>query len=115
MKKVLFITHTKVQCGVYQFGKDIFKAISASTKYEFIKIECESLAELKREIASNSPSAIIYNYHPDVMTWLCTKNSKGVFINNIIDIPCQQIGIIHEITQEISDGATAYRNKISYR
>lgn len=111
-KKVLFITHTKEQCGVYQFGKDIFDAISTSSKYDFIKVECESLAELKKEISFNKPAAIIYNYHPDVMTWVCTKNSKGIYINNIVDIPCQQIGIIHEITQEVADGATAYRNKV---
>lgn len=103
---VLFISHLKTQCGVYQFGKDVFNAISQSEKYKFVKIECETLKELKDSISTHKPAAIIYNYHPDVMTWLCTKTTKGAYQNHIAGIKCPQIGIIHEITQHIADSAT---------
>ena len=111
-RKILFVSHTKKQCGVYQFGKDVFTAISTSEKYKFIKIECESLKELKDSISNHNPAAIIYNYHPDVMAWLCTKTTKGAYQNHIANIKCPQIGIIHEITQQIADEATGNPSSI---
>ncbi len=113
-RNVLFVTHMKKQCGVYQFGKGIFEAIVSSTKYNFIKLECDSLKELQEAISINKPAAIIYNYHPSVMPWLCIKLSKGRYLNNIAEIKCLQIGIIHEITQDVADNASSYRNKIIY-
>jgi SAM-dependent methyltransferase len=109
---VLFVTHRSKQCGVYEFGKSIFNAISASEKYNFIKAECDSLEELKAAIDKNNPIVIIYNYHPSVMPWICTKIAKGMYQNNISSINALQLGIVHEITQEVADTATAYRNKI---
>jgi hypothetical protein len=114
MKTILFVTHTKKQCGVYQFGKDIFEAIASSPKYNFVKVECESLKELQDAISINNPIGIIYNYHPAVMPWVCKKHTKGRYKNNIVNVQCLQIGIIHEITQEVADNATAYRNEILY-
>ena len=109
--KILFVTHTKKQCGVYQFGKGIFEAISASTKYDFIKVECESLSELKKEIFVNKPAAIFYNYHPAVMPWVCTKQTKGFYKNNVSEIKVMQIAMIHEITQKVADNASNRRDK----
>jgi len=110
MKKILFVTHLKKQCGVYQFGQEIFEALKASSNYDFIKVECESLKELKEAISITKPLLIIYNYHPTVMPWLCYKSFKGMYKNNVFDIKIKQIGIIHEITQALADTATAYRN-----
>ncbi len=111
MKKILFVTHLKKQCGVYQFGQEIFEALKASSNYDFIKVECESLKELKEAISIIKPVLIIYNYHPTVMPWLCYKSFKGIYKNNVFDIKIKQIGIIHEITQTVADTATAYRNR----
>ncbi len=108
---ILFVTHMPKQCGVYEFGKNVFNAVSVSNKYKFIKTECESIKELKSYIDNHKPDAIIYNYHPSVLPWLCTKISKGVYRNNLADIKLIQIGIIHEITQEVADTATDYGNK----
>ncbi len=109
-KIILFVTHKKKQCGVYEFGKNIFNVISASSHYNFIKTECESPEELQKEIAQHNPAAIIYNYHPSVLPWLCTKISKGLYRNNLSGIKAVQIGIIHEITQQVADSATGYGN-----
>ncbi|MDQ6844148.1 MAG: hypothetical protein M3Z92_07335, partial [Bacteroidota bacterium] len=91
-KTVLFVTHKPKQCGVYEFGKNVFNTISSSHFYQFIKIECDSLPELKKEIDSHNPDAIIYNYHPSVMPWLSTKVSKGIYKNNIANWHIIQIG-----------------------
>ncbi len=110
-KVVLFVTHKPRQCGVYEFGKSVFEAISASGNYDFIKAECESLSELHEATRQHNPSIIIYNYHPSVLPWVCTKISKGLYRNNIATINAIQIGIIHEVTQHIADTATGYQNK----
>lgn len=111
MSKILFITHRERQCGVFEFGRDIFNAISSSQKYEFIKAECESLADLEQAIDLHKPKGLIYNYHPSVLPWVCTRMAKGIYRNNIAKINLPQIGFIHEITQTIADTATAYRNR----
>lgn len=108
---ILFITHKPKQCGVYEFGKSIFQVISASKKYDFIKAECESLAELNKAVELHKPSAIIHNYHPSVLPWLCTKISKGIYRNNLAGIKAVQVGIIHEVTQQVADTATGYENR----
>jgi SAM-dependent methyltransferase len=110
-KRILFVTHSSKQCGVYEFGKKIFQAISTSDVYNFIKVECNSLGDLKEAINTHLPQAIIYNYHPTVLPWVCTKVSKGLYKNNISAEEPIQIGLIHEVTQIVADTATGYRNK----
>ncbi len=63
---ILFVTHKKAQCGIYEFGKKIFTVLSKSEKYNFIHAECTSLTDLTSAIERYSPAAIIYNYHPAV-------------------------------------------------
>ena len=46
------------------------------------------------------------------MPWLVTKISKGIYRNNIANNRGVQIGIIHEITQEVADTATGYGNRL---
>ncbi|MBS1948795.1 MAG: hypothetical protein JST47_13610 [Bacteroidetes bacterium] len=110
-EKILFISHKKKQCGVYEFGKHIFNAISSSKKYEFIRAECNSLGELGSAIKQHGPQIIIFNYHPSVMPWACTKVAKGLYKNNLNRLNAISIGIIHEVNQHIADNATNYRNK----
>ena len=46
MENILFISHKKAQCGVYEFGKDIFDVLKSSAKYNFVRAECASLEDL---------------------------------------------------------------------
>jgi len=109
---ILFVTHRKKQCGVYEFGIRLFEAIKVSAKYHFVHAACDSLDELKNTIQAEAPIAIIYNYHPSVLPWICTKVAKGCYRNHISNFKPLQIGIIHEVTQTVADTATAYRNNI---
>ncbi|HVX51810.1 MAG TPA: methyltransferase domain-containing protein [Chitinophagaceae bacterium] len=109
MKNILFISHKKAQCGVYEFGKDICNVLATSKNFNFIRIECGTVEDVYVAVKQHNPAAIIYNYHPSVLPWLATKVSPGIFRNNIISIPVPQIGIIHEITQQNADTATGYR------
>ncbi len=110
-KKILFISHKKSQCGVYEFGKNITDVLQHSKSYQFIRVECSSLVDLQTAIAKNTPAGIIYNYYPSVLPWLATRIGPKLWKNNISSIPIPQIGIIHEISQFVADSATNYRNK----
>ena len=107
---ILFVSHKKTQCGVYEFGKSISSVLEKSAAYTFIRTECDSLNELEAAIAKHQPSAVIYNYNPWVLPWICSKITKGVYRNNLTRFKTIHIGIIHEVTQEIADMATGYMN-----
>uniref|UniRef100_A0A6M3KUD2 Glycosyltransferase n=1 Tax=viral metagenome TaxID=1070528 RepID=A0A6M3KUD2_9ZZZZ len=96
---ILFVSHKKAQCGVYEFGKDITDALQHSMCYQFVRVECSSLPGLRDAITENNPIGIIYNYSPLVFPWMNHK------IRSITSVP--QIGIIHDITQYVADTATS--------
>jgi hypothetical protein len=113
-KKILFVSHKKAQCGVYEFGKSITNVLQHSQRYQFIRVECSSLVELQTAITENSPAGIIYNYHPSVLPWVATRIGPKLYGNNIASIQIPQIGIIHEITQYVADTATNYKKKLLF-
>jgi len=110
-KKILFVSHKKAQCGVYEFGKSITDVLQHSKSHQFVRVECSSLDELREAIIINAPDAIIYNYYESVLPWVTTRIARDLYQNNIASIPIPQIGIIHEITQHVADTATNYKNK----
>ena len=44
---ILFVSHKKTQCGVYEFGKSISSVLEQSSAYTFIRTECDSLNDLE--------------------------------------------------------------------
>jgi SAM-dependent methyltransferase len=93
---MLFINHKKAQCGVYEFGRNIGLALEKSSR-KFSYHECNSEAEFQAVVKKEQPALIIYNYHPSTMPWVNVKLTKK--------IGCPQIGIIHEVTQQVADRA----------
>ncbi|MBU2529277.1 methyltransferase domain-containing protein [bacterium] len=96
MRTVMFVNHKEKNCGVYQYGRIIGDILTKSQKYQFVYAECSNNDDLKAKIQKYYPQAIIYNYHPSTLGWL----SK---VTKTINIP--QIGMIHEITQDVADRA----------
>lgn len=96
---ILFVNHNETQCGVYEFGRNIGQALEkSSTKYTFLYRECNSDIELQAIIKQEKPALIIYNViYPVTMPWLNASVTKK--------IKCPQVGIIHEVTQQIADQA----------
>lgn len=111
LKTILFVSHKKAQCGIYEFGKNIYSVLKKSQHYNFTRVECSDINDLHAAIAKHNSSAIIYNYHPSVLPWVATKIAPRVYKNNITSVNIPQIGIIHEITQETADSTTAYKRK----
>jgi hypothetical protein len=110
-KKVLFVSHKKARCGVYEFGKSITDVLSRSEKYDFVRAECSSVDELRDVVARDMPAAIIYNYMPTVLPWVATRVAPMLYRNNIASIQVPQIGIIHDVTQRVADTAIAHKKR----
>ncbi|MBC8032319.1 MAG: hypothetical protein H7Z16_19705 [Pyrinomonadaceae bacterium] len=92
---VLFVNYKEEQCGVYQWGKNILEAISKSQKYQFHYVEVLSLEELDSYVSESNCEAILYNYHPQTLT----------FINPFMARRYKQVNIalMHEMTQAEAD------------
>jgi hypothetical protein len=95
--RVMFVSHAQKQCGIYQYGYNIHKALKKSEKFEFVYVECQNKKDLVKSIRSNEPTVIIYNHYPATMPWLNTK------ITQQFNMP--QCGIVHEVTQAVVDNA----------
>ncbi|HTX19408.1 MAG TPA: hypothetical protein VMG34_12205 [Bacteroidota bacterium] len=111
-KTVLFVSHKKAQCGVYEFGKSITDVLESSTLYRFKRVECSSVKELEEAVGEANPAAIIYNYYEAVMPWVMTRYGLRLCHNHIAGLRIPQIGIIHEITQHVANTATGYRKRL---
>ncbi len=110
-KKILFVSHRKARCGVYEYGRRVTDVLQKSGRYAFIRVECSSLAELEAAVVVHAPDALLYNYMPSVFPWIAPMVAPKVYRNNIAAIPVTQIGIIHDVTQHVADMATGYRNR----
>ena len=95
--KILFVNHQKTQCGVYEFGRNIGRALEKSSEYSFSYCECDSPAAIETIVKKENPALIIYNYHPSTQSFVTADLTRK--------IRCPQIGLIHEVTQQIADRA----------
>jgi hypothetical protein len=95
---VLFINHPEKECGVHQFGENIFKAIEQSGLYNFIYCECSNKKDLNIFISKFNPVCIIYNYYGSTMPWLNPRITRKIKLSHI--------GIMHEVTQERINNAS---------
>lgn len=113
---ILFVTHKKSQCWVYEFWKNISDELKKSSKYNFIKVECWSLSDLHYSINKYNPNAIIYNYIPSVMPWLTSRVIPFILHkNNIYNIKIPRIWIIHEVTQDIVNNASKKKKRFFWK
>ena len=94
MKSILIVNHKEKQCGIHQYGEDLFNTLKKS-KYTFYRAECSDKEDFDDALIYYLPNVIIYNYYPFTMPWL-TKE-----ITQRIKIP--QLAIFHEVTQESAD------------
>ena len=92
---VLFVSYKEERCGVYQWGKNIFEAVSKSEKYQFHYVEVLNLEELDSYVAKSECEAILYNYHPQTLTFLNPSMERRYSQVNI--------ALMHEMTQAEAD------------
>lgn len=91
-KNVLFVSPKDRQCGMYQYGRNIFNSLRKSKNYRFSFCECGNGRELAAAVKFYNPAAIIYNYHPMTMLWLTGWTTRKYKV--------PQLGIIHEFIRD---------------
>lgn len=96
---VLFVNHSKRQCGIHQYGVNLAESLIKSKKMDFAYSECDSNSELEKACRKIEPDVIIFNYYPATMSWLTSENTR---INN-----AKALGIFHEVTQQEVDNLDA--------
>lgn len=89
MSEILFLNHSKSQCGVHEIGKRIYNLISPFLDIEYAEVPVNGLAEYIQVVSERNPSQIIYNYYPGTMLFL-NKESLSIFPNQ------KHFGIIHD-------------------
>jgi hypothetical protein len=96
---VLIVNHAASQCGIHQYGLNIYAALASSSRYKIAYAECASRADLSSAMLDFDPSIVLYNYFPVTMPWLdkaVTRESSAA-----------KMGMMHEVTQQDADAATA--------
>lgn len=92
---VLFVNYKEERCGVYQWGRNILEAISKSDKYAFEYAEVRNLAELDAQVAESECDVVLYNYHPQTLTFIHPSMERRYDKVNI--------ALMHEMTQAEAD------------
>jgi methyltransferase family protein len=92
---VLFVSYEEQQCGVFQYGKNLFNTISRSQRYDFHYAGVKNFEEIDSQVNKLNCEAIIYNYHPQTLK----------FINPDLKRRYKQVNIavMHEMTQAEAD------------
>ena len=96
---VLIVNHAKERCGINQYGLNVYNALAPSSRYAIAYAECETESELLDALVAFNPSVILYNYYPATMPWLSRTVTRKL-------VPVQ-LGMMHEVTQEDADAASA--------
>ena len=102
-RTILFVNHKAQKCGVYEFGLAIGNVLVNSRKYNFIYREIDSWGEFNEIFRQEKPLVVIYNYNPNTLGWISERHGLSI---NSHEVNAIQIGIIHDVTQKISDTST---------
>ena len=69
MKSGLFVSQKGQRCGVYQFGRRVFGALSRGKNIRWQYLECDGVEEALSSLKSSDAEIIVLNYHPVTMSW----------------------------------------------
>ena len=99
--KILFINSFKPQCGVYQYGKNLYDILTQVHGHEFFYAPVQSLEEAVYAYNTVSPDVVIVNYQSGVTGFLSPAGGR-VFPKS------KNICILHESLQDFSFSAYDY-------
>ena len=90
---ILFVSHKRALCGVYEFGRSVADALQASRKFHVVFAECGGADDYHAAVAAHDPGAIIYNYHANTVPWI----KRGLIGRH----RGPHLGLMHEFTQRL--------------
>jgi SAM-dependent methyltransferase len=94
--RVLFANYAVANCGVHQYGQNLFDVLRESRRYDFIYAGIASLEDLDAAVAGTGSDVILVNHHPQTMPFIRVNGPRRY------QVPC--IAVMHELTKEEADG-----------
>lgn len=85
MKKVLIVTGSAVECGIYQYAWAAYNILKHSNKNNYYFLATDDQNEFERMVRDFD--VVIYNHHPHTLSWL----------SNGITRPLHNEGIVKQI------------------
>jgi hypothetical protein len=95
MGRVILLNHLEQECGVHQFGEQLYAALKPSSRHQFDRLNVSSVEAVERALATK-PDAVIVNWHPVTMGRYRPARGFGD------GVPA--IAILHEVTEGIAEG-----------
>lgn len=92
---VLFANYAISNCGVHQYGHNLFDVLRESRRFEFAYAGITSLAELDDAVAKTACDAVIVNHHPQTLPFIRIDAPRRY------SVAC--IAVMHEMTKEEAD------------
>ncbi|MBQ69337.1 hypothetical protein CL689_04690 [Candidatus Saccharibacteria bacterium] len=89
------ISHVGERCGVYQYGRRLYKALKKTNFINWSFVECENPDSLQKAISELQPSILVFNYHPSTLGWVTRKTFDGTNTCNF--------AIVHEVNSGVAD------------
>ena len=93
--RVLFANYSVPNCGVHQYGKNLFSVLVPSNQVRFDYVDVTRIEQLDDAVRSNDYSALLVNYHPFTLSFTKPDAARRY------PIPC--VAIMHEMTQSEAD------------
>jgi hypothetical protein len=91
---VLFVSHPEKECGVHQFGKQVFQALTLSDKFDVKYAEVKDIMDLTTAINISKPEIMIVNWYTSTFPFISTQQFRSFGI----PVAC----IYHEITNDLA-------------
>jgi SAM-dependent methyltransferase len=95
LDRVLFVNYAIENCGVYQYGLNLFHALKHSRRYQYHYLPVRSMADIVEAVCGGDYSAIIYNYHPQTLSFIDPRSPRRFLPVNI--------AVMHEMTEGEAD------------
>ena len=87
---IIYINHSKSQCGVYEIGKRIYELFDKEVlPIKYFETPVNGYSEYNRIMLDEKPNYVLYNYFPGTLPYL-NKNLFNQYPN------AKHIGIIHD-------------------
>lgn len=93
--RVLFANYGIPNCGVHQYGINLFSVLARSESFCFKYVDIQSLQDLDTAVGHGNYPVLIVNYHPQTLPFIQVEMSQRY--------PVVCLAVMHEMTQLEAD------------
>jgi hypothetical protein len=83
MKDILIVNRSKTNCGIYQYGINIFQSLKNSDVNNYYHFECDSQNEFFNFIKERHYDVVIFNWYRPIMSWVNDNTTTYLYDRRI--------------------------------